>query len=113
ESELDEETLLDIVSGDMDALDGLTSRDLKLAVGEDVEELEEEISTEDTTTSAIEETVTEDMSDVEEEVEEEELEEGPDGVEALKNLLAALNDKNVAASMKGMKISINITLGDN
>ena len=36
-----------------------------------------------------------------------------DGVEALKNLLVALSDKNVAASMKGMKISINITLGDN
>jgi uncharacterized membrane protein len=32
-------------------------------------------------------------------------------VEALKNLLAALSDKKVAASMKGMQITINITLG--
>jgi len=31
---------------------------------------------------------------------------------ALKNLLNALSDKKVAASLHGMKISINITLGD-
>jgi len=33
-------------------------------------------------------------------------------VEALKKLLTALTNEDVAASLKGMKISINITLGD-
>jgi uncharacterized membrane protein len=35
-----------------------------------------------------------------------------EGVEALKKLLKALSNEDVAASMKGMKININITLGD-
>lgn len=97
ESEIDEGTLLNIVSGD---LDSLTSRDMKIAVGEDVDSVEAEVLEEDT--ASIEEDVR---------VEETVIEENK-GVEALKNLLAALSDKNVAASMKGMKISINITLGD-
>ena len=107
ESELDEETLIDIVSGNMDSLDSLNSRDLKIAMGEEVEdEAEEEIVStsiqskdEENTSRKDDENIEETKSDV-------------DGVEALKNLLAALSDKNVAASMKGMKISINITLGD-
>ncbi|MBL1242904.1 MAG: hypothetical protein COA39_000635 [Sulfurimonas sp.] len=95
ESEIDEGTLLDIVSGD---LDSLTSRDMKLAVGEEVDSLEPEFLEEETAViEEIQETVAEENK----------------GVEALKNILIALSDKNVAASMKGMKISINITLGDN
>jgi len=35
-----------------------------------------------------------------------------DDITALQNLLKALSDKNVVASLKGMKININITLGD-
>ncbi|HIC13479.1 MAG TPA: hypothetical protein EYO75_08970 [Sulfurimonas sp.] len=101
ESEMDEGTLLNIVSGD---LDSLTSRDMKIAVGEDVDSVEAEVLEEDT--ASIEEEIEEDVR-----VEETVIEENK-GVEALKNLLAALSDKNVAASMKGMKISINITLGD-
>ncbi len=101
ESEVDEGTLLNIVSGD---LDSLTSRDMKIAVGEDVDSVEAEVLEEDT--ASIEEEIEEDVR-----VEETVIEENK-GVEALKNLLAALSDKNVAASMKGMKISINITLGD-
>lgn len=101
ESEIDEGTLLNIVSGD---LDSLTSRDMKIAVGEDVDSVEAEVLEEDT--ASIEEEIEEDVR-----VEETVIEENK-GVEALKNLLAALSDKNVAASMKGMKISINITLGD-
>ena len=95
ESEIDEGTLLDIVSGD---LDSLTSRDMKLAVGEEVDSVEPEFLEEETAViEEVQETVAEENK----------------GVEALKNLLVALSDKNVAASMKGMKISINITLGDN
>ena len=37
---------------------------------------------------------------------------GDKGVEALKKLLKALSSEDVVASLKGMKISINITLGD-
>jgi len=88
ESELDEETLLDIASNKIDSFDGLSSRELKIAVGEEVED---EICEEDTSVGV----------------------EASDGVEQLKNLLTALNDKNIVASMKGMKISINIALGGN
>jgi len=98
QSEVDEDTLLDIVSGD---LDSLTSRDIKLAVGEEL--LEEDSSEGDSDVTEIAE-IDEEEIEIEEETQ--------DGVTALKNLLEALNDKNVAASMKGMKISINITLGD-
>ena len=101
ESEVDEETLLNIVSGDIDSL---TSRDLKIAMGEEVEEIETIESTQ---------TLEEDGA-VEEHIEEEPTNNESDAaVTSLKNLLEALNDKNVAASLKGMKISINITLGDN
>ena len=93
DSEIDVDTLMDITANDLSDIDALTSNDLKLAIGEDVAEQEE----------IVEEDVN-DAVDTNEEV---------DGVEALKNLLTALSDKNVAASMKGMKISINITLGDN
>jgi len=110
EEEVSEETLLEIAETEINSLDALTSRDLKLAIGEEVEDepedkqLEEEIENEDNSEAvAIEE----------DELQEQEDESSTDGVEALKNLLSALTDKNVAASMKGMKISINITLGDN
>ncbi len=103
EEEVSEETLLEIAENEINSFDQLSSKDLKLAIGEEIEEddvEEEEIEPE----PAIEE---------EPEIEEEVLEETHDGVEALKNLLAALSDKNVAASLKGMKININITLGEN
>ncbi len=102
ESELDDETLLEIAASEIDSIDKLSSKELKLALGEEIDEIEdeEEISTEDV----------EDLLEVaEEELEEEEKIEG---VEALKKLLKALDDKDVAASMKGMKITINIELGE-
>ena len=105
QSEVDEDTLLQIAANEIDPLADLTSKDLKIALGEEVEE-EAEV-----------------LPEVEQE-EEEEAQEEPletpeveetdnSGVEALKKLLEALNDKDVAAKMKGMKISINITLGEN
>ena len=110
ESELDEATLLEIATNDIDSLDdfdSLTSNDLKLAIGEEVvEEVNTEIpeiSSDDTDLESFEET----QEDV---IASEEVE--ANSIEALENLLVALKDKNVTASMKGMKININITIGD-
>lgn len=100
QTEVDQDLLFNI--------DSLSSRDLKLAIGEEVNDEEfDESGTVD-----------------EEEQHDEEFEEGlsndadsssksgNEGVEALKKLLKALSNEDVAASLKGMKISINITLGD-
>ena len=98
---VDEETLLDIVSNNetLDAfteLDDLDEMSLKVAVGEaDADELqssnESEIKTKEKTTDNTDKL---------------------DGVEALKTLLKALENDDVAKSLKGMNISINISFGD-
>lgn len=101
---MDEDTLLQIATNEIDPLADLTSKDLKVALGEEVEE-----EVEDVDTPAVAE-----IENIIAEPEIQEVEETSNkGVEALKKLLEALSDKDVAASMKGMKISINITLGDN
>ena len=102
---------------DIAELDSLTSRDLKVAIGEDVEEVDSETNAEPSEVSEVnelEEPSSESDTDVEELNIQTNTEITPDneGVEALKTLLTALTDKNVAASLKGMKININITLGD-
>ena len=85
---------------------------MKLAMGEEIDE--EEVEVEDSEDEQPEEELAEDEASEEVAIADEDIVvEENSGVEALKNLLAALTDKNVAASMKGMKISINITLGDN
>ncbi|MBA1438435.1 MAG: hypothetical protein FAF05_05555 [Epsilonproteobacteria bacterium] len=96
ESEVDVETLLDIAEGEL-GLDGLTSHELKVALGEE----------------DAQESVQEDVLDGEiQDEEQQEESQSADGVQALKKLLEALSDKDVAASMQGMKININITIGD-
>lgn len=100
ESELDEETLLEIASNEIDSFDSLTTSDLKLALNEEVETID----------SGLEEEVVEEPELLEEISEELEVKVG--GVEALEKLLEALKDRDVAASMKGMKININITIGE-
>jgi len=97
-SEVNEKTLLDIASNEINSLDALTSKDLKIAIGEEVEETKEEVTVETKVKNEEPQTQTDTANN---------------GVKALKKLLEALMDKDVAASMKGMKISINITLGDN
>lgn len=98
ESELDDDVL--------SALEGISTKDLKIAIGEELQGDEESFE-------ALDEMDELDLADLEEE----EVEsisadtDAPEGVEALKNLLEALSDKKVAASMKGMQITINITLG--
>lgn len=99
--EVNKETLLDIATSEINSIDSLTSKDFKIAFGEEVEEIDDDALAEDETFDEVEE--------LKQEIDEHTKN---DGVEALKKLLEALNDKNVAASMKGMKISINITLGE-
>ena len=111
ESEVDAKTLVDLASSSIDSIDSLNIRELKLALGEDISDLPEEIENDakervdEGITSSVETTSNSNL-DVDLNSSENE------GVEALKNLLLALSDKNVAASLKGMNISINITLGD-
>ena len=113
--EVDEEILTDIAD-----LDSLTSTDLKLAIGEPVE-VDAESDAEFSEVSEVNPESDAESSEVSEvnELEELSLESDSsktadnDGVEALKKLLKALTDNDVAASMNGMKININITLGDN
>ena len=119
---MDEDVLLSI--------DSLTSRDLKIAIGEATEEslsgseesqepneLEEvnlessSESNEGSEVNELEEFSSESDSSKTEISENTEITPDNDGVESLKTLLAALTDKNVAASLKGMEININITLG--
>jgi len=111
ESELDEDTLLGIVSSEMDAIDSLNARDLQIAIGEEVtaEAPQEEEKTtsldEDSEDTMQEDPKSDDVSNLE-------IEANNEGIESLKKLLEALSQKDVAASMKGAKISINIELGD-
>ena len=105
ESELDEETLLEIATNEIDDFSSLNSNDLKLAFGEEVNSEEPELSSDDTDLDKLEELNQEITTSEETEVK-------ANTVEALENLLAALKDKNVVASMKGTKININITIGD-
>lgn len=105
ESEVDEETLLDIASDEINSLDALNDKDIKMALGEELDDLpsEELVESDDAVSEEILEAQTQESS----------TNSDVDGVEALKNLLKVLSDNNVAASLKGMKININITLGDN
>jgi len=108
ESELDEETLLEIATDELDsidAFDSLTSNDLKLAIGEEVNTEEPELSSDDTDLDKLEELNQEVITS-------QETKSQANSIEALENLLAALKDKNVVASLKGTKININITIGD-
>jgi uncharacterized membrane protein len=110
ESELDADTLLDIAVNDFDGLDALNTRDIKMAIGEEVSE---EVEAKELVVDSEILGDSDAISSVEEEIENKEITSGTDGVEALKKLLKALSNEDVAASLKGMKININITLGDN
>ena len=102
---------------EIDNIDSLNTRDLKLAVGEEVAELDEDMLDEKAEVENEEELSIENEIDLEEdtisEISDLDIEADDEGVESLKKLLEALSNKEVAASMKGMKISINIELGDN
>jgi uncharacterized membrane protein len=102
ESEVDEETLLEIASNEIDSFANLNSKELKAALGEE---------------SSDDEHVDEDENETAELVAEPQEHESvtdasKNGVESLKVLLAALSDENIAASLKGAKITINISFED-
>ena len=96
ESEVDEDTLLEIAHNEIDSFATLNSKDLKVALGEEVVD---EADNED------------EIVDTETEVPlDKENKKG--AVESLKTLLTALENENVVAAMKGAKITINISFED-
>ncbi len=98
---------MDIAVNDINGLDGLNTRDIKLAIGEEVNEDELDETAQGDKVESLEKMDLESK----EEINTETIPDN-DGVESLKKLLHALSNEDVAASLKGMKISINITLGD-
>lgn len=113
ESEIPE---TDVLEG-FDELDMLDERELKLAIGEEVEE-ELEVDDEDDDALADVEFLSEDFEEpvvCEEEKEVSSQQPAPshaEGVEALQALLKALSNEEVAKSLKGLNISININFGN-
>ena len=95
-----------------DELDMLDERELKRAVGEEVEEDEYEalVGDEEIETGINDEEVI--NEDVIEEPNVHESAPKAQGVEALQALLKALSNEDVSASLKGMNISININFGN-
>lgn len=101
-----------------DELDMLDERELKLAVGEEIDEDEPVISIAEGGSSlaaeALDEVLNESpmFNDFEETIEEGGAASHAEGVEALQALLKALSNENVSKSLKGMNISININFGN-
>jgi uncharacterized membrane protein len=106
-------------SENFDELDMLDERELKRAVGEEIEEEKPIVSVAKGDVSFVTEALDEVMSEsfpFEEKrihAEDEVQNSSPaEGVEALQALLKALSNENVAKSLKGMNISININFGN-
>jgi uncharacterized membrane protein len=100
-----------------DELDMLDERELKRAVGEEIEEDDfEDLAVDEEIQMDIddeeESVLTEDMEDMIEQSNTNESAPKAQGVEALQALLKALSNEDVAASLKGMNISININFGN-
>ena len=118
--ELDEKEIATVGDfGEFDELDMLDERELKLAIGEEVED-EPEIEFEDDTDDSLSEIepLSEDFEEAIAFEEDEEPVQQPlapshaEGVEALQALLKALSNEEVAKSLKGLNISININFGN-
>ena len=112
ESEVDEDTLLEIASNEIDSFANLNSKDLKVALGEEVvDDVDGAIDTDS-------EDEADDIVDTVDTVVDTETEIPLDkdnkkgAVESLKTLLTALENENVVAAMKGAKITINISFED-
>jgi uncharacterized membrane protein len=106
-------------SEDFDELDMLDERELKRAIGEEIEDDEPAVYADEGDGSLVAETLEEVMNEspsfleeIDEESEEVETASHAEGVEALQALLKALSNENVAKSLKGMNISININFGN-
>jgi len=107
-----------IEEGSFDELDMLDERELKIAVGEEIDDTEPTLSVAEGSPSLAAETFNEVMnespsfSDFKDEMELDEPVAHAEGVEALQALLKALSNENVSKSLKGMNISININFGN-
>lgn len=127
ETDLEEFGLDELDSFDgMDELDGIDEREMKLAVGESVEEelsirvgsgehssLDAEALSEAMGKSSKMEIENEDTFETPVLATEKEIKSSPaEGMEALQALLKALSNEDVAASLKGLNISININFGN-
>ncbi|MDP2849867.1 MAG: hypothetical protein Q8O20_02210 [Sulfuricurvum sp.] len=105
-------------SEDFDELDMLDERELKRAIGEELEDDEPAVYSDEGDISLAAETLDEVMSEAgfleesSEAFEEEDNVSHAEGVEALQALLKALSNENVTKSLKGMNISININFGN-
>ncbi len=112
----EEENLMD--TGSFDELDMLDERELKIAVGEEIEEDEPAVFVKGGSSlaaEALDEVLNESSpyADFTDEIEEAEpVASHAEGVEALQALLKALSNENVSKSLKGMNISININFGN-
>jgi len=105
-----------------DELDMLDERELKLAIGEEVEDEEVDIhvgASDHTSLSveALDEAMGKSVSadefiDEPDFLDESKAENSAEGVEALQALLKALSNEEVAKSLKGLNISININFGN-
>lgn len=98
-----------------EGLDSLSERDIKLAIGEDVEDAEPEVDVEPldeamdvVSTDEVENSNTELMMTSEEEHRGTPAE----GMDALQALLKALSNEEVAKTLKGLSINININFGN-
>lgn len=105
-------------TGNFDELDMLDERELKIAVGEEVEEDEPTVIVKGGSSlaaEALDEVMNESpvYADFTDEIEEVTPDAShAEGVEALQALLKALSNENVSKSLKGMNISININFGN-
>lgn len=117
EQELDEVEMEDL--GDFENfgdLDSLSEREIKLAIGEEVEDEEPEIERE-VLSKAIE---TSSMVELDDELENSDISEAAvehhgtpaEGMDALQALLKALSNEDVAKTLKGLSINININFGN-
>jgi uncharacterized membrane protein len=97
---------------DLEGFEGINERDMKLALGEEVEDSEDVMELEDDLSF--------DMDEIEKPkpkneplcVVPEQKNSSADGVEALQTLLKALANDEVVKSLKGLNISININFGE-
>ena len=109
QDDLDQE--IDLNFDDLDEFATLDEKSLKIALGEEVEDVnEDELMLDDELFSEAEHELGEEIVPT---IQEELSATQTDGVDALKTLLKALSNEDVVASLKGMNVSINISFGNN
>jgi uncharacterized membrane protein len=98
----------------LDEFDALDERELKMAIGEEIEEEEFEPFEDESEPAEIEVAIDEPVAESVPSTQEMEAHSSThaEGVEALQALLKALSNEDVAKSLKGLNISININFGN-